>query len=434
MKRLGFIVGFMMLNASLAWGSFQEGMTAYKNGDFGTALSIWEVEAINGDVNAQYNLGLVYESGVNGFPKDLPVAYAWYRVAAAQNVDIAVQAVQRLEPLMTTGQVEDGNKYAVTVLGKWYRQNIGLKEDDYKKIVEQRAAREKAKVEAEKRAVTERTRQQRALIAQRDADAKMSDKLEEQSRADAMKAARAQAEEAKRNAYNSQKQREEEERMAQLRAQKQQNDEKQTALQRLAELKAKQQGGTASAVVIAPSTSQPVQAAPAPKAPVSVASVPTAAATVAQAPTVTSTPKVQSQATVQSEPVKSEPVSQVNTAQSVAELPQKKEAVVAAKPEPAAQATKTTLPVIENGMDQTIVAQILEQAKAMPLNTPKALAEIKEGRRDVEALKWSLISAARGKTSAARMNDTLTGAMSPVQITEANRRAAEWILKRQDRS
>ena len=85
-------------------------------------------------------------------------------------------------------------------------------------------------------------------------------------------------------------------------------------------------------------------------------------------------------------------------------------------------------------MDQAIVAQILEQAKAMPLNTPQALAEVKEGRRDIEALKWSLISAARGKASATRMNDILIRTMTPVQITEANRRAAEWILKRQDRS
>ena len=437
MKRLGFIVGFMMLHASLAWGSFQQGMTAYKNGDFGTALSIWEAEAINGDVNAQYNLGLVYENGVNGFPKDLPVAYAWYRVAAAQDVDVAAQAVQRLEPLMTTGQVEDGNKYAVTILGKWYRQNIGLKEDDYKKIVEQRAAREKAKIEAEKRAAAERARQQRALIAQRDADAKMSEKLEEQSRAAALKAAREQAEEAKRNAYYAQKQREEEERMALLRAEKQKNDEKQAAVQRLAELKAKQQGGSTSAVVIAPSPPQPVQAPPAPKAPVSVASVPiaaTAPVTAQQTPTVTSTPKVEQQTAVQSEPMKSEPVSQVSAAEPVAELPQKKEAVVAAKPKPAVQASKTNLPIIENGMDQSIVAQILEQAKAMPLNTPKAIADIKEGRRDVEALKWSLISAARGKASAAKMNDILIRTMTPVQITEANRRAAEWIIKRQNRS
>ncbi len=478
MKRLGFIVGFMMLNASLAWGSFQEGMTAYKNGDFGTALSVWEDEAIRGDVNAQYNLGLVYENGVEGFPKDLPVAYAWYRVAAAQEVEIAQQAVARLEPLMTSGQIEDGNKYAVTILGKWYRQNVGLKEEDYKKIVEQRAAREKAKVEAEKRAAAERARQQRALIAQRDADAKMSDKLEEQSRQAALKAAREQAEEAKRAAFNAQKQREEEERMARLRAQKKQNDERQAALARLAELKAKQQRGTANAVVVAPSNSQSVAEpapapapapesasaatpapapAPAPKASaVSSATVPaapkpTAAPTVAKAPAAPATPKIQQQPSVQPEPVKStaevtpnppvakalpksEPVNQAPKATPAAEVPQKKEVVVATKPEPAVQAPKTTLPVIQNGMDQSIVAQILEQAKAVPLNTPKALAEIKDGRRDVEALKWSLISAARGKASAAKMNGILKSTMTPAQIAEANRRAAEWILKRQDRS
>lgn len=435
MKRLGFIVGFLLLSSSLSYASFQDGLAAYNNGDFGKALTIWEEQGSRGDVNSQYNLGLFYERGVQGYPKDLAAAYAWYRLAASQKAELAAQAVTRLEPLLTSGQIEDGNKIAVSILGRWYRQNVGLKEEDYKKLVEDRARREKVKIEAEKRATVQRAQQQRDLIARRDADAKMATKLEASSREAALKAAREQAEEAKRKAYSVQKQREEKERLAKLNAQSEQDVQRDATLQRLAELKAKQQGTTVDPSIakipqkvenLTPTNVTPTQSIVQKPVTAQALSAPNAAA-------VQETPKQVNRevvATQQQAPQPQQAVPQQNVAEKSAA-----QVVVASKPavaQPIAP-SKTTLPVIKNGMDQSIVARILEQAQAQDLKTPQAISEISSARTDIEALKWSLISAARGKSGAQKMNDVLTRAMTPAQISEANRRAAEWIIKRQNR-
>ncbi len=454
MKRLGLIVAFLLLGTTISHGSFQDGLNAYNEGNFGKAVTIWEEQGSSGDVNSQYNLGIFYERGVEGYPKDLAAAYAWYRLAAAQNAAPAIQAVSRLEPLLTSGQIEDGNKLAISIMGRWYRQNVGLKEEDYKKLVEDRARREKAKIEAEKRAAEQRLKQQRALIAQRDADAKMADKLEDQSRAAALKAAREQAEEAKRKAFRAQQLREEEERLAKLRAENEKEIERNAALKRLQELKAKQQGGSTEPVVLATPQKPVVATAPAapatPKTPTAAtapAAAPAAPAaqaaptqqvapqqvakSIAQTPTQASS-QVQPQAQIQAKP-------QAQTAQAApsnsATQATPQTTNVATKPKTVAPPAKpkTTLPVIKNGMDQSVVSSILEKSKSLDLATPQAVAEISADRTNIEALKWSLISAARGKKGAARMNGILAQSMTPAQVVEANRRAAEWILKRQKR-
>jgi uncharacterized protein len=39
----------------------QKGLTAYKSGDYATALREWEPLAKQGNASAQYNLGLMYD-------------------------------------------------------------------------------------------------------------------------------------------------------------------------------------------------------------------------------------------------------------------------------------------------------------------------------------------------------------------------------------
>ena len=64
---------------------FDKGLTAYKNGDYATALKEWKPLAEEGDVDAQYNLGVLYDNG-DGVPQDYKEAVRWYKLAAEQGV------------------------------------------------------------------------------------------------------------------------------------------------------------------------------------------------------------------------------------------------------------------------------------------------------------------------------------------------------------
>ena len=68
MKRL---ITTLCLTISLALGSFgvgwsgdfQKGVDAYDKGDYATAVKEWTPLANQGNVKAQYNLGLIYDMG-----------------------------------------------------------------------------------------------------------------------------------------------------------------------------------------------------------------------------------------------------------------------------------------------------------------------------------------------------------------------------------
>ena len=62
---------------------FQAGWTAAKSGDFATAIREWHPLAERGHAAAQYNLGVMFESG-QGVPQDYAQALYWYRKAANQ--------------------------------------------------------------------------------------------------------------------------------------------------------------------------------------------------------------------------------------------------------------------------------------------------------------------------------------------------------------
>ena len=63
--------------------SFKRGLTAYKSGDYATALREWKPLARQGDANAQNKLGYMHHRGF-GVPKDYKTAVKWYRLAAEQ--------------------------------------------------------------------------------------------------------------------------------------------------------------------------------------------------------------------------------------------------------------------------------------------------------------------------------------------------------------
>ena len=69
-----------------SWGAdFNKGLAAAQSGDFATALSEWTPLAKQGDADAQFSLGVMYEKG-EGVARDNKAAVKWYTLAAEQGL------------------------------------------------------------------------------------------------------------------------------------------------------------------------------------------------------------------------------------------------------------------------------------------------------------------------------------------------------------
>jgi len=75
---------------AIAWGSsvamadpYEDAVAAYQRGDFATALRLWHPLAAQGNSNAAYVLGMMYDDGM-GVAPDAQAAAQWYRQAAEQ--------------------------------------------------------------------------------------------------------------------------------------------------------------------------------------------------------------------------------------------------------------------------------------------------------------------------------------------------------------
>ena len=64
---------------------FNDGVAAYDRGDYVTALRLWRPLADQGNVHAQFNLGVKYHQG-QGVPQDYAQAVSWCRKAADQGM------------------------------------------------------------------------------------------------------------------------------------------------------------------------------------------------------------------------------------------------------------------------------------------------------------------------------------------------------------
>ena len=70
---------------SIAAGPFEDAATAYKKGNYATALELIRPLAEDGNVAAQFNLGVMYQLS-HGVPQDNEAAVSWYRKAAEQGL------------------------------------------------------------------------------------------------------------------------------------------------------------------------------------------------------------------------------------------------------------------------------------------------------------------------------------------------------------
>jgi tetratricopeptide (TPR) repeat protein len=69
-------------------GPFEDAVATYQRGDYATALRLWHPLAEQGDADAQFRLGVMYESGQGVLRSDAG-AIKWYRKAAEQDDAVA---------------------------------------------------------------------------------------------------------------------------------------------------------------------------------------------------------------------------------------------------------------------------------------------------------------------------------------------------------
>src|SRR5271154_3734297 len=63
-------------------GPLEDGMAAFRAGDFAQARALWQPMAAHGDATAENNLGIIYLDG-KGVAASFPVAMSWFARSAA---------------------------------------------------------------------------------------------------------------------------------------------------------------------------------------------------------------------------------------------------------------------------------------------------------------------------------------------------------------
>ncbi len=111
--------------SATAQADLQEGITAYRKGNYQAALKEIRPLAENGDAKAQALLGEIYDSG-KGVPLSHTEAASWYRKAA-----------------------EQGDATAQTALGVMYENGVGVPQDNKEAVSWYQKAAEQGSPEAQ---------------------------------------------------------------------------------------------------------------------------------------------------------------------------------------------------------------------------------------------------------------------------------------------
>ena len=102
------ILGFA---APAAAGRLEDADAAFKRRDYATAVRLIRPLAEQGDANAQYNLGVLYDNGL-GVPQDKVRAYMWFTLSAAQGKDGAAAFRDLIARRMNSAQIVEAQKLA----------------------------------------------------------------------------------------------------------------------------------------------------------------------------------------------------------------------------------------------------------------------------------------------------------------------------------
>jgi hypothetical protein len=143
------ILGFIALVAALLFGyaprllagAFEDGIAAYDQGDYATAMKTFRTLAANGNASATYNVGVMYFNG-QGVEKDIDQAIVWLEKAADEG---SVDSQVRLGVIYVVGRdVPNDYSRALTLfkeaayqgdplgqfyLGRMYELGLGTEKD-----------------------------------------------------------------------------------------------------------------------------------------------------------------------------------------------------------------------------------------------------------------------------------------------------------------
>ena len=96
---------------SVLAGPLEDANAAIKRRDYATAVRLIRPLAEQGNANAQYNLGVLYDNGL-GVPQDRVRAYMWLNLAAMQGRESAATIRDLVARLMTPVQISEAQKMA----------------------------------------------------------------------------------------------------------------------------------------------------------------------------------------------------------------------------------------------------------------------------------------------------------------------------------
>lgn len=123
--------------AGVAGADVKQGVDAWSRGDYKAAVDIWRPLAAAGDADAQFNLGQAFKLG-RGVPANLPTATEWFRKAAVQGHNQAIdnyglalfQDGKKAEALpWLEKSVARGERRAQLVLGTMFFNADGVPRD-----------------------------------------------------------------------------------------------------------------------------------------------------------------------------------------------------------------------------------------------------------------------------------------------------------------
>ncbi len=140
-KRIALAAVLLVSLAAPAWAGIDEGVAAYKRGDYKLALQEWTPLAEQGHANAQYLIGEMYHEGV-GVPQDNAASAIWILRAAEQGHGDAQYLIGQMyhgglgvpldyaeAALWYRRAGEQGNPGCQFILGFLYRTGQGVPKD-----------------------------------------------------------------------------------------------------------------------------------------------------------------------------------------------------------------------------------------------------------------------------------------------------------------
>lgn len=111
MIRHFWVVLLLIMFSTNAYADFSDGIDAYKQKDYFTAIKEFRTLAEQGHAEAQTMLGYMYASG-KGVIQDYIQAHVWFNLAAAQGNERAFEAREKVAEAMTSEQIAEAQRLA----------------------------------------------------------------------------------------------------------------------------------------------------------------------------------------------------------------------------------------------------------------------------------------------------------------------------------